>query len=45
MTLLDDYDAGYKLQGVLIVAEMLKNVPPDLLKRTGVNELMYSVRI
>jgi len=42
MTLLDDYDAGYKLQGVLIVAEMLKNVPPDLLKRTGVNELMYS---
>jgi Tti2 family len=43
MILLDDYDSGYKLQGVLVVAEMLKRVPADLLKRTGVDKLVFSV--
>jgi hypothetical protein len=42
MTLLDDYDAGYKLQGIQVVAEMLKHVPVELLKRTGVDELLFS---
>lgn len=44
MTLLDDYDAGYKLYGIQIVAEMLKTVPAELLRRTGVGELIFSVR-
>jgi hypothetical protein len=43
MTLLDDYDAGYKLQGIQVVAEMLKHVPAELLKRTGVDGLLFSV--
>jgi hypothetical protein len=44
MTYLDDYEAAYKLRGVRIVGEMLQRVPPDLLRRTGVDELLYSVR-
>jgi len=42
MILLDDYDAGYKLHGILVVAEMLKRVPADLLKRTGVDRLIFA---
>lgn len=44
MTLLDDYEARYKLQGVEIVSEMLRRVPKELLKRTGVDGLMRTVR-
>ncbi|KAF8963411.1 hypothetical protein BDZ97DRAFT_1919843 [Flammula alnicola] len=40
MTLLDDYEARFKLQGVLVVQEMLRHVPRDLLKRTGVSGLL-----
>lgn len=43
MTLLDDYEIAYKLRGVAIVSRMLKTVPPDLLRRTGVDELIFSV--
>jgi uncharacterized protein YfaT (DUF1175 family) len=43
MTLLDDYEAKYKLWGVRIVLEMLKHVPNDLLRRTGVDGLLRSV--
>ncbi|KAF8159812.1 hypothetical protein B0H34DRAFT_655026 [Crassisporium funariophilum] len=42
MSLLDDYEAKYKLQGVVIVQEMLRHVPKDLLKRTGVDALIRS---
>ncbi|KAH9950053.1 hypothetical protein B0H21DRAFT_724540 [Amylocystis lapponica] len=42
MTLLDDYEAQYKLQGIQIVSEMLQNVPADLLRRTGVDTLLFS---
>lgn len=44
MTLLDDYDSTYKIYGIQIAAEMLKTVPMELLRRTGVGELMFSVR-
>jgi len=44
MTLLDDYEAPYKLRGIRIVAEMLQRVPNDLLKRTGVDVLLFMVR-
>jgi Tti2 family len=44
MTLLDDYEARYKLQGVEIVSEMLRCVPKNLLKRTGVDNLIRTVR-
>lgn len=44
MTLLDDYEARYKLRGVAIVSVMLQNVPKGLLKRTGVDGLIRSVR-
>jgi len=42
MTLLDDYEAPYKLRGIKIVSEMLERVPKDLLKRTGVDELLFT---
>ena len=45
MTLLDDYEAKYKLWGVRIVLEMLRHVPKDLLRRTGVDGLLRSVSI
>lgn len=44
MTLLDDYEAAYKLQGVALVHEMLQGIPPELLRRTGVDSLLHSVR-
>jgi hypothetical protein len=43
MTLLDDYDAPYKLHGINIVSEMLERVPKELLKRTGVDGLLFGV--
>ena len=43
MTLLDDYEARFKLQGVEIVSEMLRRVPKVLLKRTGVDGLIRTV--
>ena len=44
MTLLDDYEAGYKLRGIVIIGEMLERVPGELLKRTGVDGLLFTVR-
>jgi hypothetical protein len=43
MTLLDDYEARYRLRGVEILAEMLQVVPGKLLKKTGVDGLIRSV--
>lgn len=43
MTLLDDYEAAYKLRGITIISQMLKTVPPDLLRQTGVDDLIFSV--
>ncbi|KAF9485494.1 hypothetical protein BDN70DRAFT_927435 [Pholiota conissans] len=40
MTLLDDYEAKYKLQGLFVVEEMLIHVPGGLLKRTGIAGLL-----
>ncbi|KAI0922004.1 hypothetical protein AcW1_004169 [Taiwanofungus camphoratus] len=42
MVLLDDHEAPYKLRGIQIVSEMLKKVPADLLRRTGVGVLLFS---
>ncbi|OSX60573.1 hypothetical protein POSPLADRAFT_1047984 [Postia placenta MAD-698-R-SB12] len=42
MTLLDDYEAAYKLHGVQIVSDMLRAVPADLLRRTGVDGLLFT---
>ncbi len=43
MTLLDDYEVKYKLQGVKVVSEMLKNVPAEILRRTGIDGLLFTV--
>ena len=43
MTLLDDYEVKFKLQGVELVSEMLKNVPAELLRRTGIDGLLFAV--
>lgn len=40
MTLLDDYEAPYKLHGIRVVSKMLERVPSDLLRRTGVDGLL-----
>ncbi|PPQ65475.1 hypothetical protein CVT26_000115 [Gymnopilus dilepis] len=39
MTLLDDFEASHKLEGVLVIQEMLRHVPSDILRRTGVDAL------
>ena len=44
MTLLDDFQAPYKLHGVNIVREMLRTLPKQLLKRTGLHALLAQVR-
>jgi len=43
MTLLDDYQAEHKLEGVRIVSLMLHTIPQRTLLRTGVYELIFSV--
>jgi hypothetical protein len=45
MTLLDDYEAVYRLRGIEVVSEMLKQVPKQLLSRTGVDGLLLSVSV
>ncbi|KAG5219923.1 atp :trna-specific trna nucleotidyltransferase [Salix suchowensis] len=40
MSLLDDYEAKYKVQGAKIVSEMLRIVPRTVLKRTGIDGLL-----
>ncbi|KAJ6584806.1 hypothetical protein B0H19DRAFT_1106681 [Mycena capillaripes] len=42
MTLLDDYEARYKLMGVRIASAMLERVPSSVLKRTGVDSLLIA---
>jgi len=45
MTLLDDYEAPYKIHGIKIVSELLQRAPIDLLKRTGIDGLLFTVRL
>jgi hypothetical protein len=45
MTLLDDYEAAYKICGIKTISEMLERVPMDLLRRTGVDGLWFTVRL
>ncbi|KAH9059363.1 hypothetical protein EDB87DRAFT_1622556 [Lactarius vividus] len=42
MTLLDDFEARYKLLGIQVVNAMLEHVPPSLLNRTGISELILA---
>ncbi|KAM5532640.1 hypothetical protein V8D89_013684 [Ganoderma adspersum] len=42
MTLLDDYEAKYKLKGVQVVSRLLEVSPPDLLRRTGIDSLLLN---
>lgn len=43
MTLLDDFEARYKLLGIQIVNAILEHVPLSLLNRTGISELILAV--
>ncbi len=43
MTYLDDYQAAYKLKGVDLVLQLLKNTPAHLLRRTGMDVLLATV--
>jgi len=43
MTLLDDFEAGYKLLGIKVVSAMLEHAPYPLLNRTGISELILAV--
>jgi hypothetical protein len=45
MTLLDDYEAPYKIHGIKVVSELLQRAPIDLLKRTGIDGLLFTVRL
>lgn len=42
MTLLDDYEAPHKLRGLRVLAAFLARVPPALLRRTGLDALLFS---
>ncbi|KAI0092518.1 hypothetical protein BDY19DRAFT_883360 [Irpex rosettiformis] len=42
ITLIDDYEVRYKLQGVEVVSEMLKQVPVEILRRTGIDGLLFT---
>ncbi|KAG0700062.1 hypothetical protein DFH29DRAFT_808042 [Suillus ampliporus] len=42
MTFLDDFEASYKLRGVQLVSDLISRVPPELLKRTGVDGLLFT---
>ncbi|KAI0299764.1 hypothetical protein B0F90DRAFT_1727127 [Multifurca ochricompacta] len=42
MTLLDDFEAKYKLLGIQVVNVMLEHAPPSLLSRTGISELILT---
>lgn len=42
MTLLDDFEARYKLLGIQVVNAMLEHVPLSLLNRTGISELILA---
>ncbi|KAI0253036.1 hypothetical protein BJV78DRAFT_1196075 [Lactifluus subvellereus] len=42
MTLLDDFEARYKLLGIRVVNAMLERAPLPLLNRTGVSELILA---
>ncbi|THH27721.1 hypothetical protein EUX98_g6464 [Antrodiella citrinella] len=42
MTLLDDHEVQYKLQGVLLTKILIARAPPELLRRTGVDGLIFS---
>lgn len=45
MTFLDDYQARYKLKGVDMASKLVKRAPIDLVKRTGLAQLLQNVRI
>ena len=45
MILLDDYDVKYKIHGVFMTQSLLEGAAPELLRRTGVDGLIYSVRL
>ncbi|KAF8708166.1 Tti2 family, partial [Rhizoctonia solani] len=41
LTLLDDYKSNYKIRGVEVTNALLKKAPSSLLRRTGVDELLF----
>lgn len=43
MTIMDDFEVYYKVRGVQIVSEMLRQVPAGILRRTGVDGLLFTV--
>lgn len=43
MTLLDDYELKYKVRGAQVVSHLLERVPPELLRRTGIDGLLFNV--
>jgi hypothetical protein len=43
MTLLDDFEARYKLLGIQVVNAVLEHAPIPLLIRTGISELILAV--
>ena len=43
MTFLDDYQVSFKIRGTYLVSNLLTRVPPELLLRTGVDGLLFTV--
>jgi hypothetical protein len=45
MTVVDDFKAIYRVEGIRIVGEILKKAPGNLLRRTGIDGLFLTVSL
>ncbi|KAG9103491.1 hypothetical protein FRC06_010473 [Ceratobasidium sp. 370] len=41
LTLVDDYDPPYKIKGIIATNALLRKAPASLLRRTGIDELLF----
>ncbi|KAG8738453.1 hypothetical protein FRC10_006829 [Ceratobasidium sp. 414] len=45
LTLVDDYAPAYKIKGIMATEALLRKAPASLLRRTGIDELLFKVGI
>jgi hypothetical protein len=43
LTLVDDYDPPYKIKGIMVTEGLLEKASASLLRRTGIDELLFKV--
>ena len=45
MTILDDHEVKHRLRGIHLVSQMMNLAPRDVVRVTGVGDLIYNVII